>query len=296
MGINEGGLVQIKEGKLIIHSDDLPSLKCRFVSGILEDKDGKIWFGTSTGIIFYFNNNSFHEIERSDGYKLSSNPSFWEIDNDNNIWICAIGCLAIYNGINWKTYNVRDGLTRYSPLYDLHQMKDGSTILITFWSINKYDAVKDTWKEFHFKYKKMFPDEMSVAFDKEGNVWIYNQKNFGVFDGNNWKQEKMELKGKIFIDSRNRIWVPEINNLKLYENNKWTDFKDIIDAWKILEDKYGTIWIATKSDGIISYSEGKFYYFREKDGLVSSEIKNFFLIDGNDKWAIIDGGICHCSE
>ena len=63
--------------------------------------------------------------------------------------------------------------------------------------------------------------------------------------------------------------------------------------YDILEDKNGTIWFATSSQGIIKYEDNSFTLLTEKEGLSSNVVVCLLEDDLGNLWiGTIGGGLC----
>ncbi|MBI4850359.1 MAG: GAF domain-containing protein [Acidobacteria bacterium] len=82
------------------------------ITAIIENKDGKIWFGSNwsgSNGIFSYDGNKFTRYSEENGLAYNQINSFAS-DKDGNLWICTYRGLTRFDGRNFTNYTRQNGL------------------------------------------------------------------------------------------------------------------------------------------------------------------------------------------
>jgi ligand-binding sensor domain-containing protein len=204
---------------------------------MLQDKNGKIWFGTGDGVYFY-NGSNFTRFLNHDGLVNKDSLHLKMIDciledTNGNIWF-ASGCPP--GG---------EGVCCY----------DGK-------SIKSFKPNGDSWIR-------------HIVEDKKGNLWFSGRArgNF-IYDGSNFRKftEKVGIGNPILVDASGNIWFNGEEKLStiVNEGGIWCydgkTFKNytIINGiskyavFNMLQDRNGYIWFGTRNTGLYMFDGKKF--------------------------------------
>lgn len=287
-------LLQFNQGKWMTHVKDLPCSDCRFVNGIYETADKKIWFWTYDGHLFHFENGNFIEVDkRADvDFKTGISPAFY--DSKKDLMLAQQGKIFMYRNGKWQTFDKKNGIPKLAIILSIWEINQGSLIMISTAGIFKFDG-NDKWDEVSkFRSPGAFKIARVAAIpDHEGNIWVIHNGDLGVYDSSHLisKLDDKDLK-ILFLDRENRAWASDGKGIYLKEKGTWT-YKDKINHVKgFMEDRDSTLWILTENDGVISYKDGKRESYTEQNGLLSSKIINMYITQNNSLWVLTDKGIC----
>jgi ligand-binding sensor domain-containing protein len=218
------------------------------VTAMLEDKSGKLWFGTDNGVYCYdgkaftrFLDNQ--TVINSNGLTLRLVQCMLE-DKDGNIWITTkLEGVCCYDGksiINYKPDNQEwfRGLledkngniwvgTRYNGVYryDARRNKEGGFIKVF------QNGTFDTYSV------------LSIMQDKSGNIWFATEAG---------DQSKRESEGG--------VWV---YNGIIFKNFTKNDGLSNNAVWCAFEDKTGNLWFGSRNTGLSRYDGKTFISFSE---------------------------------
>lgn len=219
-----------------------------FVWSMMQDKTGKIWFGTDKGIYIHepsaphssgpplftrFLDND--HILNKDSVLLNDVLSMVE-DDLGNIWFAS----GFMNGEGILRYDGKS-ITRFNPdgiksFRSIVKSKNGDLFFLNeFHGVYSYDG-----KSFaNFSKKIGLKNDTLVAMkeDKAGNFW------FGI------SSDKMKNGGE------GGVWRYDGNALKLFTTNDGLSHNCV---FCIVEDSGGNIWFGTRNTGLCRYN-GKFF-------------------------------------
>jgi ligand-binding sensor domain-containing protein len=212
------------------------------VWSILQDKSGKIWFGTAEGVYCY-NGHSFTHFLQNDGVENKQNLHLKMIDD----------MLEDKNGNIWFASGMPpggEGVCRF----------DGKSII-------GFKPNGDGWVRY-------------IKEDAKGNLWFggRNHGNF-IYDGQNFSifTEKMNIGNPIFVDKKGNIWfngeerrssIESVEGIWCYDGKTFKNF-GIYDGmskyfvWNMFEDREGNFWIGTRNTGLYKFDGKTFSSFSE---------------------------------
>jgi ligand-binding sensor domain-containing protein len=211
----------------------------------MQDKSGKIWFGTTAGL-YYF-----------DGKRCTNILDNSALTNENHLTLKEVQCMLqdkkgnIWFGSGLAT---SEGLIRY----------DGKTLI-------RFKPNGDGWVR-------------SIIEDKKGDLWfacrmhglcVYDGKTFANFTENEGLSENgtgalcEDKSGKIwFTASKKAAGATENGGLWCYDGNSFKNLtkKDGLihnSIWSIVEDNSSHLWIGTRNMGLSRFDGSRFVSFSE---------------------------------
>lgn len=210
-------------------------LSDKFIYSISQDKKGKIWIGTQSGL-YYFNGLIFKNLKSDQdiaGHQISNILQVTYVDDWGEIWLSSINALQILNpetkkfrNFNYNQPNINQIVS--SNISNFCEAGNGKILIGTlknFWFL----LDKKTGKSKQFIPKSHNLSENSKAIVKiinTRNSWFYAISNDGIF--------KFNLKGDL-------LPIFNLENRKPSKNN----FEDAY-----FDAKTNTIILACGTDGI----------------------------------------------
>jgi len=204
------------------------------VWGMMQDKSGTIWFGTSDGVFCYSGKTFSRFLDNAN------------IMNKQNLQLKWIQCLLEdRSGTIWMGSGpiAMEGVIRY----------DGK-------SLTSSKPNGDGWIRYMVK-------------DKSENIWFGGRAhgNF-TYDGNTFKKftEKVGIGNPILVDRSGKIWFSGEEKPstvesdggtwcydgKIFKNYNTNDGMSKYFVWSMLQDRNGNIWIGTRNTGLNKF-DGK---------------------------------------
>lgn len=251
-----------------------------YIKNAYQDTEGNIWFGTYsnglTGIIdeafvFYnFKNEGFGNDIVS---IASDNESFW-LGSRKTLYK-----VDIKNPLIRKVYSEANGIPSdaISALYT-----DG---LGTLWigteknGIYKMNTQTGQISKF-FKSTNSIENKIN-AFDLNNNIlWVATNGGAFSFNLKTGKQSHFSTDtdlphnkiNDIFVDSKGIVWIAtKSNGLVSINSDKHIKIEGSgeLEFTSITEDKKGNLWASTYGDGIFQFKKDSLVYLSEKNGLKS---------------------------
>lgn len=209
---------------------------------MLEDRSGKIWFGTGDGVYCYHHNALTRFLDdpnviNTERLHLKMVGDILE-DKDGNIWL-ASGMLP-----------GQEGLCRF----------DGKTI-------TRFNPGGDGWIR-------------SILEDHEGVIWSSGRHHGNwYFDGSTFTKftEKEGIGAPLLVDQKGQIWFSGeeqpngyegSGGIWCYDGKEFTNYtsEDGIgqySVWSMVEDRLGNIWFGTRNSGLYKYDGKTFTNYTE---------------------------------
>ncbi|NBA85569.1 hypothetical protein GVN16_07345 [Emticicia sp. CRIBPO] len=244
------------------NSPDNPSAK-NAVWSIMQDKSGKLWFGTDFGLYCY-NQKTFtrflddHTIINKEGLGLKSVQCMLQ-DKNGNIWlgsgVAESEGLCLFDG---------KSLTRFKPNGDgwirsiLEDKKGNLWLACRFHGLAFYDVrlnekagQQKTFVNFTEKEGLSENGAGTLMEDKSGNIWFAAEK------------------ANVPENEKGGLWLydghleEKAGQKKSFKNFTVKDGLVNNAIWCILEDKAGHLWIGSRDMGLCRYDGKTFTRFSE---------------------------------
>ena len=246
IGTNHYGVIKQYGNSLEYFTDDEGFIGSR-INGIVEDKDGNIWIGSSQGLTKYDGVN-FTNYTEKDGL-IHNDVWSLMLDSNNTLWIGTLEGVSRFDGTTFSDFSLpKENLEEVIPILSKNRIgsiledKSGAIWFGTDgYGITKYDG-----KDFSFfTTKDGLPDNNTsdLLQDAKGNIWIGTMfGGLSRFDGANFTNFTKE---------------GTING---------------VEVGSLFEDSKGNIWFSAEHEGVYRYDGTDFELFAEKGGLVSNGI------------------------
>jgi ligand-binding sensor domain-containing protein len=263
-----------------------------YVTSVLEDSKGNLWFGTLGNGIARYDGNVLKYFTTKDGLPSDRVTGIME-DSSGTFWLSTGEGVSKYDGKKFTNYIVGDdfGSNVITKLF----IDSKDIFWVGTWNgVYKFDG--ETFHQFSVPYPnvdtKINEDTKhwvsGISEDAEGNIW-FRRDGYGLckFDGssftfllkkdglhsNNVTQIEFDKDGSVWIGTRvaerddpdpeKRFGKGGVNKMI---GNEIVSFPEIAafnegDVYEIYRDKSDNIWITTVKDGVYRYDGVAFKHY-----------------------------------
>ncbi|NWJ52356.1 MAG: two component regulator propeller domain-containing protein [Bacteroidetes bacterium] len=243
------------------------------VLAIVIDKQGNKWFGTDSGGVMKLEGNTmsfFKHDANSTNSIVSNHVSSIAIDKQGNKWFGTASGVAIFDDVNWVTYNVQDGLAS-NNVYSISIDKQGNKWFGTGGGVSKFDGTK--WTNYSYKSDKtkgiVGNFVMGISIDNQDRKWFATWNGISEFNGTQWVAHDTETEWLVAgspvlstaSDSKGNKWFGSNGwGISAYNGLTWTTYttangSKIDPVSAIAIDAKGNKWFATRS-GLLKLNDG----------------------------------------
>jgi len=268
--------------------------------GILQDKEGAIWFRTTMGVSRY-DGKSWITYTQRDGLVAYIVRSMLQ-DREGVMWFGAVG-VSRFDGKSWITYTQKNGLAQ-NYVWSILQDREGVMWFGTYGGgVSRYDG--KSWINYTQKDGLAHNSVRSMLQDRKGVMW-FGTSDGGVsrFDGKSWitYTQKDGLASNcvriITQDKEGMIWVGtgdwrSGSGVSRYDGKSWTTYtqKDGLahnNVWAILQDKEGVMWFGTRGGGVSRYDGKSWITYTQQDGLAGNAVRFIIQDEEGGIWFGVD--------
>jgi signal transduction histidine kinase/ligand-binding sensor domain-containing protein/CheY-like chemotaxis protein len=235
-------------------------------TALFADTKGRLFAGTSRDTFFVINTKNLQLIDRLVKAKSTNNAqnptgarntAFAE-DRNGAIWMGSLGALNRKDPLTGQymqfgTAPANDRSLSNPDITDLHTDRNGNLWIATMRGVNMLSA-----------------QELNKAAQNMGDL-SFVRHQFYIDSANSISNNHVRV---IFEDRQGQMWFGTDAGLNLFDPKKqqWQRFfkKDGLPEDKItglLEDKDGAIWATSESRGIAKYTQGRFLWLTQSNGL-----------------------------
>jgi len=247
--------------------DIAQGLSSSYISCMLQDANGNIWFGTKGGGVCKYDGTDFMNYTEKQGLPNNFVVCMAE-DKNSDLWFGTDGGgVCKYDGKDLTILTEKEGLINNAVWSMLCDKDNNMWFGSAGGGVCKFNGTDFTWfnKEDGFASNYV----ISLAEDRKGNIWM------GTYGDGLYKYEPKVAGGKKFTA------YTEEDGLN----------SGIITS--IIEDKKGNIWLATDGGGACKFNGNSFTNYTESAGLVSNSINSLIEDNAGNIWfATNDKGVC----
>lgn len=244
-------------------------------SGLIEDRQGRLWLGTSSGLCLVEANSetddlNVHLYTKKDGLADSYIKSILQT-RDGHLWIGTVNGLTEYDGASFRSYDVSNGLG--GMLTRLFEDRDGN-LWIGSPSNGLMRFARNGFITFGSSDNKSLVDIHNVFEDKAGNMFVVS---------GNWFVNR--ISGREV--SASRLGMPTSAVLLWLTN-------------AVLRDHVGELWTVTGGMGMFRFADASNIehiaqtklksIYTTKEGLPSNQINHIYEDSRGDIWLHMLGG------
>ena len=292
------------------------------VSCGLKDKAGRLWFGTSEGLV-RFDGGRFTRFIEVDSLRPARGYANWEHiysifeDRAGHIWFGAPNGVYRYDGKTFASWAIPardfkdlndypDAESRVSnPLpptavISILQDKRG-TIWFGTWGggVNRYDGKALT----NLSVEDGLCNNVvqGIVEDRNENLW-FATRGGGVcrYDGRSFTTYATKGDASsyhvffIAADSAGTLWIGTVGELRRFDGTGFTPVTepDLMNVTCMLQARTGERWFGSDGSGVCRSDGRSFTRFTTKDGLCSNAVWGILEDNGGRLWFCTRKGLC----
>ncbi len=272
-----------KKGKAEGKFERIPFLNDECYS-VFQDIEDNIWVGTKSGL-YLLKPKIFHTYSQAEGLTPDGIAAVLEVKP---------GELLIANSACGGLFSLKNGVIKKSPFPELRNMCAWSLFKDSKGDVLVGGAYGLLYRISNGKCTQIVlppacrdASVLCMYEDAQHCLWIGTGAGLFILDstGKVSLYSAFHSKGEVlqlFQDTQKRLWLGTTNQLAVLENGNWKDLSresglKVSYIRSFYEDIQGNIWIGTRGEGLLRYSEGKFLRY--------PEIQNMF---DRDVWSITE--------
>ncbi|MDR1485472.1 MAG: hypothetical protein LBT09_11695 [Planctomycetaceae bacterium] len=165
----------------------IAGLNAKFIFALIDDGEGGAWIGTEDdGVFHYQADGKISQFTTQNG--LGDNNGYaLAIDKLGRLWVGHLNSgISVFNGKDWKNYDVVDGPIG-ERIFDIKICpKDGDVWMTTSAGITRYKIDSDEWKHFTREDGLLEDQASALAFKNDGTLIVGTQcHGLAIFTRNN---------------------------------------------------------------------------------------------------------------
>lgn len=301
-GYRSDQICNSKDG--VIHSVRLQEPPGYHIHSLLEDREGKLWIGTSGGGLIRIRKRRVTMLTKADGLSVSGITAIIE-DRQRNVWV-GTGkglCRSIPKEIASANQNKKLACAGNWDVAALYVDKAGQVWVGKNKGIARFRDGK--WTEYQLAGIRRVS---SILEDRNGQMWLGTDSGLAQFrDGQIVKLHRQEdglVHNQVVFLMEGRagaLWIGTTNGLSRFIDGAFTNFttrESLSNGYvrAIYEDQDGALWIGTYGGGLNRLKDGQITQITAKDGLHDDFVSRI-LVDGNDQfWMLGNRGVFRVSR
>ena len=301
-GYRSDQICSFKDG--VAHSVRLQEAQGYNIHSLLEDREGKLWIGTSGGGLIRMRKRRVTMLTKADGLSVSGITAIIE-DKRGNVWV-GTGrglCRATLKETASANSNKRLACAGNWDVAALYVDKAGDVWVGKNHGIARFRD--DKWTEYHLTGIRRVS---SILEDRNGQIWLGTESGLAQFrDGQIVKLHRQEdglVHNQVVFMMEGRagaLWVGTTNGLSRFIDGAFTNFttrESLSNGYvrAIYEDQDGALWIGTYGGGLNRLKDGQITAITTKHGLHDDFVSRI-LADGNDQfWMLGNRGVFRVSR
>jgi signal transduction histidine kinase/ligand-binding sensor domain-containing protein len=309
------GVRQFADGKL----EPYPFPQRFSARGILEDRDGGLWIGTTDRGLVHSHQGRNDGFEHSDGLSSDFIEQMFE-DREGNIWVATLDGLDRFRDLAVPTITVKQGLSN-ATVKSVLAARDGSVWLATADGLNRWNqgrmmtyrknrarsTVGDTFKDVHEIDGTGLPDDATESLfqDAQDRIWVSTRNGVAFFEKDRFTP--VPVPGDVHSisgDQAGNLWISQGESLfhlrdgRVVEQIPWAKLGRPDGARALLADvSGGGLWLAFRDGGVGYFKDGSVRAsYSVADGLGSGHVRDLQFDREGTLWVSTEGGLSRVKD
>lgn len=304
-------LRRVKNGEVVTYTVSEPSNDDQYYPQLFEDREGRLWIGTTHSELLTLEDGKFTRYTAKDGLPPTMITPVCE-DRNGTLWFATEGGLVRFQDGKFVTFTSQNGLPA-NQIVTIYEDREGtpwvgtnggglvrlSRQIITSYAANEGPPIQS--------YYPMLEDHA-------GNVWIGGSGLYRLKDGAfryypldispeaRKTHSRFKHVSALFEDADGRLWIGSDRDLFSFKDGSFAVETDALGPYiatrlinAIHRDRRGSMWLCT-SDGLIECKAGVSKLYTTDDGLPSNEAHAILEDREGNIWIGTYGGLALLSN
>ncbi len=283
---------------------------------VIRDRQGNIWMSLRKDGAARWDGNGWTTFNTRNSAIASDWSTCFTLDSLGFLWCGTINGLCRFNGRQWRSFDMSDGLPDIY-ITDLLTDRQGNIWIITSYgglSCLTAEAIAtfqeppvynpDIELKFYDKVDGLVSNSvLCVAVDKQGNKWFGANDGISRFDGSVWTTFRPDSSIRkdnycrdIAVDTDGSIWFTSINSgVRRYDGSRWSTFTTADGLISntvnhIFIDAKGVKWFGTYQ-GVSRFDGTEWKSYTKTDGLLDNMVNALTVDNYGTAWFAVSGGV-----
>ncbi len=282
------------------------------MSGLQEDKAGRVWATNFYGQLFYIKKDSLHRLQLLDSLPAQSYINGYAVDDQNQLWLTnntshSIFKIDMTQGV-WEEIKLDKNLGKHSYFRDIHQRADGSIWLTEnqtgLWQIHPriqcFGKPNQALADAQFKLIEVGEHLLLADIISGSGQLLYSFSETAEFE-----QLPHTITARIndlYKDKAANVWISTNGGLYLLEENFELaplpqPLMEKRSISSLIQDREGAYWIGSLNSGLYFMPSSQVLVYNQANaGLPDNRITSItskadgtiFLGTSNGKVALIE--------
>ncbi|RME49990.1 MAG: hypothetical protein D6795_10850, partial [Deltaproteobacteria bacterium] len=261
------------------------------ISTLLEDREGTLWVGSSSGGLLRYRDGRFSPVPQfGDTVVVALHE-----DTRGRIWIGTYGDgLFRYDAGEFRHFTARDGLPARSILAIAEDLR-GRLWLGLLHGIMIFDDERFS------PLPGVTAPINAIVPDRKGRVWLGGRKGTFRCEGEGCTPiaPLPDVAGRAIlprmVDRAGNLWFAAADGRVVHYDGRTFVFSKVSsDAERILdifEDQEGSLWVGTRGDGLHRFRSGPLTFHTVEDGLPRDELSAIHVDGTGTAWITAHQGV-----
>ncbi|MDQ4120235.1 MAG: histidine kinase [Acidobacteriota bacterium] len=280
------GLVRFDGSRFtVFNKANSPGIKSNRFTALFQSKDGSLWIGTEDSGAVRYRDAEFEIVPSGEN---KGQPPIWTFREDAQVGLMALtsnGMMRL-DGSRFAPYVSDDGVS-------LHGAKVNSQLAYFDESgLHVFEGGR-----FH-THKITNTKIISLSKDQHSAFWFLTDDNkVNRFENGNLASFPLEKNSDVKLrathqDRNGNLWLGwDDGRLSVGRNGEWNTYDVARSSIKsIYEDREGTIWLTSNSDGLFRARQQAIKVLAEAEGLVGENVYPILEDRGGALWLGVWGG------